>query len=201
MSKSQKMTVVAKSVRGVVDEETPTPPYWRCPICEELKPLDIAYFPLKPDGLPGKMCLECERTEPERRKKAQQVEQAKQLVRRLVVNSKRATALAPHPVEISAELFQDLGGLKAFCRYWSDQLKLAMENNPGTRAVLDQFAAITRLAGVAAQLQETAPDVSTMSEEALAAEVVRLMGEAAPEAQLAILSADPAETPELTEEN
>lgn len=193
MTRPQNVIVVPAEVPQLPPEPCQPPPYWRCPVCEQLKPLHPDHFPLKKDGLPGKMCLMCEIEAPERKKRVENTVRAKKLVRQLVATSRNTATRCVHPAEISLELFEQMGGLEAFCKLWRDQFFEAMQNDPGSRTVLNQFNEMAKLAGIATGLQQHAPDVASMSEEQLAHEVVRLMGRASEEAQLALLSADPAD--------
>jgi len=77
----------------------------------------------------------------------------------------------PRISQIGATMFDLMGGVDEFCRKWKDQLDAAILRMPGSKTVLDEFRAITRLTQLSAASIDGAMTPSNLSDEDLENEI------------------------------
>ena len=97
-------------------------------------------------------------------------DQTRLRLEKMVSLTRQKKFVIPAMGELLGELFAHRGGVKKFAEQWSDQLNQAIENRPGSKMVLDQFAAIAKMLGVVGdQIQES---VNELSDKELAEELL-----------------------------
>ncbi|GEM_PF-2947817 len=114
-----------------------------CRVCGELKP-ESDYSSPK-----AATCRKCRNING----RARQIKRLKGALaelatRQFIAASKGDRLDAPRVSQVCAEIFDRLGGVGKFCDMWRDNLLVAMDEQPGSRMVLDQFRHLARLAAI-----------------------------------------------------
>lgn len=126
----------------------------------------------------SKRCRECENktTATEMRKAERKAEERKQMLKSFVasmVGREREDQIdVPHISELAAEMLKKFGGLSPFAQSWFSEIQAARAMKPGSKTVLDQYAAIGKLIKYSTENRHSAPDAYSMSDEEIAEELI-----------------------------
>ena len=79
---------------------------------------------------------------------------------------------APRISQVCGEMFQLLGGVEGFCKRWFSHLEVAMQTRPGSKMVLDEFHALSKLLQMStASIDSAGGGVESLSDEDLDREI------------------------------
>jgi len=143
----------------------------RCGRCGRLRP--ASHFKDSVNGPVFDACRQC-RASQYPGKLTEYDPKVTDLAKRLAASARGNRIESPHVAELNAEMMRLFGGVEGFCRAWFDQIQIAIVERPGTKAVLDQFAELTKLAKVATENRDSAPDIATLTDEELGKEMLKL---------------------------
>ena len=130
-----------------------------CMHCHEWLPFDTF------DSLTDPLCNHCRSTASERELQDMRLRQCRRFSQSLVSVGNGRQPL-DHIESFLAELMTNFGGMRLFVKSWSDQLKKACEDRPGSKGNLDQFRSIAKLVMDTNKLQHQ-EDVLDLSDEQL----------------------------------
>lgn len=130
-----------------------------CLHCHEWLPFD------RFESLTDPLCYHCRSTISEVELKALKERMSHDFSKKLAQSFDERQALE-HIENFLGELVYNFGGMRAFVKAWSDQLKIAFEKNPGCKTNLDQCRSIAKLVMDCNKLQHQ-EDVLDLSDEQL----------------------------------
>lgn len=96
-------------------------------------------------------------------------------VKELVAAMHAQHANAPHISELCDSMLAQFGGLEGFAASWKEQIDEAVDKNPGSKTVLDQYYAVAKLIGMSTAYRATAKDIAAMTDDEIDAERERLI--------------------------
>lgn len=91
-------------------------------------------------------------------------------VHRMIAERRGTKIDAPHISEYVATLVQQLGGLQQMAETHARQIEIAIEDEPGSRKVLDHFKTLANLITASTEHRQSAPDVEGLTDEEIIAE-------------------------------
>jgi hypothetical protein len=141
--------------------DLPSPGRVECGHCHEWLPFDQF------DELTDPMCAACRSKAAERELHAIRLRQCRKFSQTLVATGDGRAPL-DHIDQFLAELMFNFGGMRVFVKEWSDQLRKAFDDRPGSKGNLDQCRSIAKLVMDCNKLQHQ-ESVLDMSDEQLRA--------------------------------
>ena len=156
------------------DQDEAKPQVFQCPNepkgCGEIK--DISAFPFWPADL---RCGACIQMRVETSKQAARRRRAEAAVKEFSKALREKQVNLPHISKALGEFMDEDGGYKAFIRNYAQQIKMARENNPGSKFSLDHHRDIMRLWKEVSAIQTTDKTIETMNMEEVQEYMVELM--------------------------
>ncbi len=103
------------------------------------------------------------------------------VAKRLALKARDDRIDSPHVSEINAGMFEKWGSIDTFCSAWYDQIQLLIATKPGSKLLMDQFSNQVRLAKLATEHRESAPDLDKMTDEELGEQLMGVVAKLAGE--------------------
>ncbi len=141
-----------------------------CETCQQLRP--ATDFVDTIGGLTHGSCRKCRTSDDDKARSLQVKDFAKQLV----AEARGTHIKSPHITEVNAGMFERFGGVDGFCDKWFSQIDVILTTKAGSKAAMDIFTDLMRLAKFATEHRSTAPDVATISDAELLEEMTSLVG-------------------------
>ena len=91
-------------------------------------------------------------------------------VRHMIAERKGTKIDAPHISEYVATLVKELGGLQHLAEMHATQVRHAIDDDPGSKKVLDHFKVLANLITASTEHRQSAPDVEGLTDDEIIAE-------------------------------
>jgi hypothetical protein len=148
-----------------------------CSFCGKTKKLSdfYAHKGKKTNGQ-SSWCKSCQESDRKKKTADERKKGRQDMFKELVADIRGDRIEVPHPTEVAAEMYEQFGGLKAFCAEWMRHINDAATDRPGSKLVLDAFYAVgIRLTSLSADHRQSAPDLASLTDDELEEEIGKMV--------------------------